>query len=393
METPCDRRTPRRQASADSISSKSRASRRGREGPYGIHALAYLDAGLRPIPCGGDDGKRPLVTFKGEAAPSKASVAQNLRRIRLRRAGIGVLTGAGERPVTVIDIDDPSLVEAVMATLGPTPIVVRTPRGGTHLYFRHQAERCTTLRPDLRIDIKGVGGFVVAPPTVREASPTHAGGVYRFERGSFDNLRDLPRLPDDWRRRLACLARASSPPNHPRIGTGKNVSPANTVAGGTIAEGARNDTLFKAALWLAPQFSSADEHAAAVRNINSLMCAPPLPEAEVLRAAASAWGYEMRGCNWARSDGVVQVSADEIKRLGSAEALWLLAHLRIAHGSRHEPFAVSPRAMAEHECIPGMGEHAIRRARRELVNRGFLVKVHDGGAGPRDPAKFLLKRA
>lgn len=108
------------------------------------------------------------------------------------------------------------------------------------------------------------------------------------------------------------------------------------------------------------------------------------------RIAGSAWSYQERGRNWVQSSGVFQISAEKLKLIESGDALRLLAHLCINHGSRPEPFAVAVRAMAEHESIPGQGETALRTAREHLVQRGFLKRVHAGGSRPGDPAKFVL---
>lgn len=305
MTSSNDRRPKSRPAAATSISSRSRSLHLPPKGAYAAEALQCLKVGLLPIPCGGPDGKKPLVKFAGDAAPTEQTVRATVGCTKFRGAGIGILTGAGERPLTVVDIDDPGLVPAVLAALGPTPIMVRTPSGGTHLYYRHGGEGCTNLRPGLRVDIKGRGGFVIAPPTVRLPSASHPGGAYRFEVGSLARLDEMPRLPADWRSRLERLA-----------------GPAETKP--------------------------------------------------------------------VQGNGVLQVTGEEIKLIGSAEAFWLLAHLRMAHGSRNEPFALVVRAMAEHESVPGMGEMLLRRARARLLETGFLQRVHAGGKGPGDPAKFLL---
>jgi hypothetical protein len=159
-----------------------------------------------------------------------------------------------------------------------------------------------------------------------------------------------------------------------------------------IPVGVRNNSLFGAGLFIAPTVGSLDELIGRLEDINRLQCEEPLPDAEVRRAAESAWGYQQRGSNWVQSSGVFQIPAEELKLIGSGDALMLLGHLRIAHGSRPEPFAVSVRAMAEHESIPGMGEAALRSAREHLIQRGFLRRVHAGGKGPGDPAKFILTR-
>jgi hypothetical protein len=385
-----DPKTPRATARTHapiSVSQRGRTRRAQPCGAYGLHAQRYLGLGLLPIPCGGKDGKKPLVKYAGREAPTVQSVTAALRNPGLAASNIGILTGAGTRPITVVDIDDAALVPRVVEALGDTPIRVRTPSGGTHLYYRHQGERLTTLRPHLPIDIKGPGGFVVAPPSIRKPSADHAGGTYRSEAGEMGQLIErLPALPGDWRQRLGRLAGQEALAGPPRRVTRDHRQE------GMIPVGVRNNSLFGAGLFIAPTVGSLDELIGRLEDINRLQCEEPLPDAEVRRAAESAWGYQQRGSNWVQSSGVFQIPAEELKLIGSGDALMLLGHLRIAHGSRPEPFAVSVRAMAEHESIPGMGEAALRSAREHLIQRGFLRRVHAGGKGPGDPAKFILTR-
>lgn len=153
---------------------------------------------------------------------------------------------------------------------------------------------------------------------------------------------------------------------------------------------ARSAILLRAGLRLAPQVDSEEELAGKLADIEALSGEEPVSATYVKHAAKRAWRMQAGNRNWVQGNGVVQVSAEELKLVGSADAFWLLCHLRIAHGSRPEPFAIAVRAMAERESITGMGETALRRAREHLIKRGFLRRVHAGGKGPGDPAKFVL---
>src|SRR5262249_20900783 len=107
-------------------------------------------------------------------------------------ANIGIVTG---REVVVVDIDSdaPSLVDQMIERFGPTPLQVRTPSGGRHFFYRASGERCSTLRPDAPVDIKGIGGYVVAPPSIRP-NGQFAGRQYEIIAGSWDDLSRLPPL-------------------------------------------------------------------------------------------------------------------------------------------------------------------------------------------------------
>lgn len=111
------------------------------------------------------------------------------RRIRAwwsRRpsANVGVSTGAASG-LAVLDIDpdhggDESLA-ALLAEHGDLPetLVARTGGGGRHLYFRHPGEgkRVRNSTGDLApgLDVRGDGGYVVAPPSIHAS-----GGSYEW---------------------------------------------------------------------------------------------------------------------------------------------------------------------------------------------------------------------
>ncbi len=92
-------------------------------------------------------------------------------------AGAGLKTGAAPKGsgVFVVDLDSVEAVDAWLA-LGDCPdtFTVTTPRG-FHLYFEHPGFHVKTCAGELGkgIDIRGDGGFVVAP-----GSPHRSGGTY-----------------------------------------------------------------------------------------------------------------------------------------------------------------------------------------------------------------------
>src|SRR5580704_3630247 len=138
-------------------------------GPFATAALELRRRGLFPIPLGGEDGKRPLIArFTKMLKPSLTTVENWVER--WSGAAIGIVTGAVSGLVVVdIDSDDPAVWAMVIERFGDTPLKIRTPSGGQHLYFRSDGERNRNLRPELPVDIKGTGGQVAAPPSVRLA--------------------------------------------------------------------------------------------------------------------------------------------------------------------------------------------------------------------------------
>ncbi len=157
-------------------------------GPFASAAKELAEAGLVVIPCGGEKGKTPKIKTKALRYRPTAETIKGWAE-RYDNANVGVLTG--ERSgVLVVDVDDAGVVDPMIERFGQTPLKTSTPSGGVHLWYRWNGERCSNLRPreGLKVDIKGAGGFVVVPPSVRQST----GKPYTWLRGS---LKDLPGLP------------------------------------------------------------------------------------------------------------------------------------------------------------------------------------------------------
>ena len=347
------------------------------DGPFAKSAEMLWRAGLMPIPLTGEgDGKPPKV--RGFNQWKHRPRIETLRRWsdRWPSANIGIVTGK-EVVVVDLDSDNPMLVSQMVERFGPTPLQVRTPSGGYHLYYRASGEECTTLRPAQFVDIKGLGGYVAAPPSVRP-SDEFAGRHYELIMGSWE---DLSRLP---------VLRPGSLP--------KTLTAATELTRlRVIEEGRRNPTLFRLLLRNAPHCDDFD----AIRDVAFTIngdCVPPLPDAEVLKTARSAWRYEVEDRNWVGRTGRVYLTADEIAKLityprGSDMALLLLT-LRRAHWD-HEVFAVSPKAMAAAGVIPGWrrSPDRYRRALALLIESGFLHLQYRGGSRPGDVNRYRFPHA
>ncbi len=287
-------------------------------------------------------------------------------------ANVGILTGLSG--ITIIDCDDADLLEHAFSLFGETRLVTETPSGGHHAWYRANGERCLNLRPHgVPIDIKGLGGFVVVPPSVRPEGK-HAGRPYRFVRGGLDDLPTLPSLRPD-----ALTA----------FQTQRSKSAVEPTTRQPIPEGTRNERLFKRALRLAASHEAYDALHAALLALNDVECSPPLEPGEVAKIARSAWRYRIEGRNWVTNPQFT-MSNDRLAAISDPNAFFLLAHLWRLHGNRNEHFALVPEAMRAHRVIPGMSAKAIAKARDRLLVDGYLVRTHKGGRGPGDPSRFRL---
>jgi Bifunctional DNA primase/polymerase, N-terminal len=91
-------------------------------------------------------------------------------------ANVAIATGAPGP--TVLDVDvahgkpgNRSLNEAIRAGLVPSPMAaIRTPSGGSHLYYQGDAQGNGSM-PKKGLDLRGKGGYVVAPPSLVHGRP------------------------------------------------------------------------------------------------------------------------------------------------------------------------------------------------------------------------------
>ncbi|WP_448031531.1 phage/plasmid primase, P4 family [Bradyrhizobium liaoningense] len=164
------------------------------------HALALAGRGWSVFPCH-PGTKQPLVKsdVAGEGGLKLATTDETTIRAwwqRWPQAMIGLPTGA---PIGafVVDVDagedkatgeifeaaalQINLERAIGTKLPPTRYAL-TPRGGVHFYFQLPADgseignRANLLGKGSRIDIRGDGGYVIAPPSVRKDGVAYAWG-------------------------------------------------------------------------------------------------------------------------------------------------------------------------------------------------------------------------
>jgi len=130
--------------------------------------------GLLVFPCGGN--KQPLTPHGFKDASSDESIIREWWS-RWPDAGIGIPTGKINN-IIVLDIDmdsergldgEAALQDLLIRESAeiPTTRTIRTPRGGRHLYFKHpdRPVKNSTSKIGLGLDIKGDGGYIIAPPS------------------------------------------------------------------------------------------------------------------------------------------------------------------------------------------------------------------------------------
>lgn len=246
-----------------------------------IAALAYAEEGIPVFPCRPD--KKPATANGFKDATTDPDIIRAWFKNH-PAALIGRPTGAMSGVVVVdLDVDGDKGLDANdgwAALLNGHPAIdtweALTPRGGRHLYFRHPGQdiQCSASKLAPGIDVRGDGGYVIAPPSVLpdgrgyqwEASSDPADGV---------PLADVP----GWL--LALLAKKPQEEKKP-----------GAADEGAVLEGGRNAHLARLAGSLRRPGFGFEAIFAALMAENNARCSPPLDEEEVRTIARSVSRYE-----------------------------------------------------------------------------------------------------
>jgi len=269
---------------------------------HGEAALEYAARGWAVLPCHHplttgcscrsadciSPAKHPRIARGLNAASNDpAQIAQWWQK--WPRANIGVRTGAGSGLV-VIDVDPAhggsDSLQQLVRKHGPLPDsrVVETGTRGTHIYFAHPG---TPVRNDAGrrlgpgLDIRGDGGYIIAPPSLHAA-----GRRYRWTAPDVE----LAPLPDWLLERLVQREVRPAPVpfnmHDPEFSRRALEHAAHAVA--TAAPGTRNDTLNRAAYRVGRLVGDGTLHPTSVEaTLENAAATAGLPAAEAKATIAS----------------------------------------------------------------------------------------------------------
>ena len=243
-------------------------------------ALALAKRGLQVFPCT-PRGKTPAVAGGCNAATTdELTIARWWRQNP--EANIGIATGkpSGVFVVDVDGIDAEGELRKLEAQHGALPTTVEVITGrGRHLYFRMPA-------PDIRnsaskiaphIDVRGTGGYVLAPPSIH---PT--GRRYAWSVDCAGTIADAP----SW-----LIERITTISHIKGDGTTPATEWRELVKG--ISEGARDCGLTRLTGYLLRRYIDPFVVLELIRIFNAARCAPPLPDKNVVRIVNSVAGLEL----------------------------------------------------------------------------------------------------
>lgn len=236
-------------------------------------AEAYIDMGFAVFPV--RRNKRPYTTHGClDASRDKIVVGEWWKR--WPDANIGIATGSKSGGIIVIDVDidedkgiygDDTLREweKENGQLPDTWMAV-TGRGGNHYYYKskRKIKNSTGIYPG--IDIRGEGGYVIAPPSVHQN-----GTQYQWE-----NDPEEYELKEVDEQVLKFLNK-----------TGEEIKREKFVLPEVIANGTRNNTLYKYGCSLQSQGVSDEEILLALQDANT-RCTEPLKDEEIKTLYESA---------------------------------------------------------------------------------------------------------
>lgn len=247
-------------------------------------ALAYIDLGWSVFPLL-PRSKKPAVTHGVKDA---TDCADDVREWWEKHPDHNVAIACGEASgeLLVIDLDvseekgkDGLAVvrewERVHGAL-TTTAMARTGSGGCHILYKAGESVGNHVNQELGVDIRSDGGFIVAPPSV------HPNGN-RYTWVNDPREVGVAQVDDNV---MAFIEHVT--------GKGKEKK-SFELPDGDIAEGGRNDMIFKLAASLQSRGESDESIMQRCFGANLLKCCPPLPEDEVRKTVESALGYDKGG--------------------------------------------------------------------------------------------------
>jgi hypothetical protein len=263
-------------------------------------AQNYLAQGFSVIPVKGkhgkdiDDAKKPLIPWEEfqhrKATPDE--VSQWFKQ--WPRADIAIVTG----PISdlfIIDLDGEEWRKSVADKEFPMTWTARTTRGGFHYYCRWSPRLAEYVTNRARIlpgvDVRGAGGYAVAPP-----SQGFNGIPYGWIDGRSPQDCERSAVPDWIYSNLTNKDRATGSNNG---GGTASKTPISEILEG-VTKGQRNESLTRLAGFYLRLGMTQNQTLDHLRLVNQ-KCAPPLPEDEIQTIVQSVGRYATNSTNLTNS--------------------------------------------------------------------------------------------
>jgi AAA domain/Bifunctional DNA primase/polymerase, N-terminal len=170
--------------------------------------------------------KTPIVTWKNYSLESAPIPEDTLNWFWDENREIGILTGERSR-IVVVDADDAKSIELVETLCPRTPMMTETSKG-RHYYYAHPGIRVMNAAKliiggvETKIDIRGDGGFAVAPGSV------HRTGFVYSQVGEWSSavFKSLPVFEPAW---LSIFPNKSKKPSSKKASSKSSSTPATSM--------------------------------------------------------------------------------------------------------------------------------------------------------------------
>lgn len=240
----------------------------------------YINMGFAVFPLEAG-GKKPITKNGCKDATTDASVVKAWWQ-QYPKANIGIATGSKSGGLVVIDLD----IDEEKGLDGFTnfrewcrdhgqprgTLTASTGRGGMHIYYRSKFPYKNRAGIIEGVDVRGEGGYVVAPPSIHKN-----GNPYRWKDKTIDV--GIQEVDDTIKYFLSTGTRGTT-------GLPTFAIPER------IGEGQRNSMIFKFACMMQAKGVSDQAVYAGTMAENQARCVPPLSEKEVSQAVKSALKYQ-----------------------------------------------------------------------------------------------------
>jgi hypothetical protein len=181
-------------------------------------AIKYVRLGWRVIPLL-PRSKKPCIRWKSfqTIAPTETQVREWWTK--WPDANVGLITGVGT-DLVVVDTDNQAAEEALQGIMGDPAVTPtsRTAKGRHRLFRQTEPPLRSSVRVQPGVDVRGEGGYIVAPPSVHPS-----GHVYAWELGPETSLAPLPNSLLEFVSQRDEPRQAVDVSERPRIGGPKNL--------------------------------------------------------------------------------------------------------------------------------------------------------------------------
>lgn len=326
-------------------------------------ALKWLDMGFAVFPLQ-PRGKEPLIGSRGFKDATRDAGKVRKWWSREPDMNIGLALGSASGGVFAFDFDIKddadgldALNEFELASPLPDTLTLRTGSGGVHILYRSPKHIAPSVNPELAIDVRGDGSYIVAPPSIH---PNGNAYTVEIDRDIADADANVYTFLEHVQPKRDWSARFELP---------KKVK----------AHDGRNDTLFRMACSLHAQEMEPAAILHALFSYNDECCEPPLGKAEVRKIFNSVMSYE---------PGTQHDGEEPKPKLGKPTAKAKFEHNKVAR------CLIDERGACFVNGMPAVRSGMAYRAGWEHVD-GAVIDMHDDASAhnQREVRHYLMVRA